>query len=78
MFAPVGQCWPLAKVHWWGGWAEQEHHNTLIRYLLDELHTYETDYSDALAPVSQGVNESLVGEATLAEPMLTEELHSVT
>ncbi|KAF9223300.1 hypothetical protein BS17DRAFT_808772 [Gyrodon lividus] len=24
MFAPVGQCWTLAKVHWWGGWAEQE------------------------------------------------------
>lgn len=25
MFAPVGQRWPLAKVRWWGGWAEQEH-----------------------------------------------------
>ena len=24
MFAPIGQCWPLAKVRWWGGWAEQE------------------------------------------------------
>ncbi|KAF8833371.1 hypothetical protein BDN67DRAFT_857019, partial [Paxillus ammoniavirescens] len=63
MFAPVGQRWPLAKVRWWGGWAEQEHRDTLIRYLLDELHTYETDYSDALAPVSRGANESLAGEA---------------
>jgi len=28
--------------------------NTLVRYLLDELHhAYETDYSDALAPARQ-------------------------
>ncbi|KIK74950.1 hypothetical protein PAXRUDRAFT_835844 [Paxillus rubicundulus Ve08.2h10] len=45
MFTPVGQHWPLAKVHWWGRWAEQEH--------------------------------SLVGEATLVQPMSTEELHLV-
>ncbi|KAG2039432.1 hypothetical protein BDR03DRAFT_980921 [Suillus americanus] len=25
MFAPVGQRWTLAKVHWWGGWADGEH-----------------------------------------------------
>ena len=25
MFALVGQRWPLARVHWWGGWAKQEH-----------------------------------------------------
>lgn len=25
MFAPVGQRWTLAKVRWWGGWAEGEH-----------------------------------------------------
>ncbi|KIJ19774.1 hypothetical protein PAXINDRAFT_68324, partial [Paxillus involutus ATCC 200175] len=59
MFAPVGQRWPLAKVRWWGGWAEQEHvdffpsaafRDILIQYLLDGLYTYETDYSDALAP----------------------------
>ncbi|KAG2366418.1 hypothetical protein BDR07DRAFT_1198524, partial [Suillus spraguei] len=25
MFAPVGQQWMLAKVHWWGGWADGEH-----------------------------------------------------
>ncbi|KIK72124.1 hypothetical protein PAXRUDRAFT_103115, partial [Paxillus rubicundulus Ve08.2h10] len=75
MFTPVDQCWPLAKVRWWGGWAEQEHigfflsaafmlhRDTLIRYLLDKLYTYETDYSNALAPVARGANESLVGEA---------------
>ena len=25
MFTPVGEHWPLTKVCWWGGWAEQEH-----------------------------------------------------
>ncbi|KAF9224772.1 hypothetical protein BS17DRAFT_636100, partial [Gyrodon lividus] len=63
MFAPIGQHWTLAKVHWWGGWAEQEQHNTLIRYLLDELYTYEADYSNTLAPIQQELDQSLVGEA---------------
>ncbi|KIJ12019.1 hypothetical protein PAXINDRAFT_44014, partial [Paxillus involutus ATCC 200175] len=63
MFAPVGQHWPLAKVQWWGGWVESEHCDTLIRYLLDELYCYETDHSDAFAPISQEADESLAGEA---------------
>jgi hypothetical protein len=25
MFAPVGKCWMLQRVRWWGGWAEGEH-----------------------------------------------------
>ncbi|KAN0101337.1 hypothetical protein V8E55_001321 [Tylopilus felleus] len=77
MFAPVGQHWMLAKVRWWGGWAEQEHHDTLIRYLLNELHAYEVDYSDALAPVQQEIDQSLAGEAALIQPMSTEELRMV-
>ena len=24
-FAPLGQCWTLAHIRWWGGWAEGEH-----------------------------------------------------
>ncbi|KAI5982451.1 hypothetical protein EDC04DRAFT_2592774 [Pisolithus marmoratus] len=51
MFAPVGQRWTLARVRWWGGWAEGKHRDTLMRYLLDELHCYENDHSDALGPV---------------------------
>ncbi|KAG1832589.1 hypothetical protein DFJ58DRAFT_671092 [Suillus subalutaceus] len=77
MFAPVGQRWTLAKVRWWGGWAEGEHRDTLVRYLLDELHTYETDYSDALAPISRGADASLAGEYALARPASTEELRMV-
>ncbi|KAG1879967.1 hypothetical protein F4604DRAFT_1679111 [Suillus subluteus] len=74
MFAPVGQRWTLAKVRWWGGWAEGEHCDTLVRYLLNELHAYETDYSDALAPISRGADVSLAGEHALARPVSTEEL----
>ncbi|THU82325.1 hypothetical protein K435DRAFT_766628 [Dendrothele bispora CBS 962.96] len=48
MYAPVGERWTLARIRWWGGWAEGEHRDTLIRYLLDELHTYEEDHSNAL------------------------------
>jgi hypothetical protein len=99
MFAPVGQRWTLAKVRWWGGWAEGEQvclsvsqhslhcsvfshpfdfqRDTLIRYLLDELHAYETDYSDALAPISRGADTSLAGEHALVGPASTEELRSV-
>ncbi|KAG2131401.1 uncharacterized protein EDB93DRAFT_1108102 [Suillus bovinus] len=49
---------------------------------FDELHTYETDYSDALAPFSCKAESSLAGEQALMRPASTEELcmvhHSVT
>ncbi|KAF8801213.1 hypothetical protein BYT27DRAFT_7226962 [Phlegmacium glaucopus] len=50
MFAPVEDRWTLARIRWWGGWALGEHRDTLIRYLLDELYTYEQDHSNALCP----------------------------
>jgi hypothetical protein len=28
-YANVGDCWPLVKVRWWGGWAEGEHVSAL-------------------------------------------------
>ncbi|KIO12167.1 hypothetical protein M404DRAFT_125937 [Pisolithus tinctorius Marx 270] len=74
MYAPVGQRWTLARVRWWGGWAEGEHRDTLMRYLLDELHCYETDHSDALAPISREAEDSLAGEAALVRPASTEAL----
>lgn len=47
--------------------------DTLIHYLLDELHTYEEDYSDALAPISRKASESHAGEATEMAPLSTAE-----
>ncbi|KAI6002511.1 hypothetical protein EDC04DRAFT_2908510 [Pisolithus marmoratus] len=74
MYAPVGQWWTLAWVQWWGGWAEGEHCDTLMCYLLNELHCYENDHSDALAPDSHEANGSFAGEAALVRPASTEEL----
>ncbi|TFK53208.1 hypothetical protein OE88DRAFT_1609425, partial [Heliocybe sulcata] len=50
---------------WWGGWAEKEHCDTLIRYLLDELYNYEEDHSDVLCLISREADQSLMGEAAL-------------
>ncbi|KAF8452794.1 hypothetical protein L210DRAFT_3468878 [Boletus edulis BED1] len=77
MFAPIGERWTLARVRWWGGWAENEQHDTLIRYLLDELHMYETDHSNTLASRPQNANESLMGEHSLVQPVTTEEVRSM-
>ncbi|KAF9245361.1 hypothetical protein BU15DRAFT_41214 [Melanogaster broomeanus] len=77
MFAPVRQRWPLAKVRWWGGWAEGENRNTLIRYLLDELYCYENDHSDSMGPISHEADQSLAGEAALVRPISAEELREV-
>jgi len=44
-----------------------------MRYLLDELHTYETDFSDALGPTSREATASFAGEAALLRPASTEE-----
>ena len=49
-------------------------HDTLIQYLLDELHTYETDHSDALALVPHDTNDSLMKEAMLIQLASNEDL----
>ncbi|KAI6027124.1 hypothetical protein EDC04DRAFT_2605991 [Pisolithus marmoratus] len=74
MFAPVAQRWTLARVWWWGGWADGEHRDTLMHYLLNELHCYENDHSDALRPISCEANDSFAGEAALVRPASTEAL----
>ena len=43
-------------------------------YLLDKLHCYENDYSDALALTSQEADALFAGEAALVRPASTEAL----
>ncbi|KAI5985968.1 hypothetical protein EDD15DRAFT_2200347 [Pisolithus albus] len=50
--------------------------DTLMRYLLDEPHSYENDHSDALRPVSHEANGSFAGEAALAHPASTKALYT--
>ncbi|KAG1906357.1 uncharacterized protein F5891DRAFT_1138182 [Suillus fuscotomentosus] len=77
MFAPIGQRWTLARVRWWGSWAENENCDTLIRYLLDELSTYENDHSDALCPTQREADASLLGEHLLVKPVCIQDLQSM-
>jgi integrase len=39
MFAPVGQRWTLARIRWWGGWAQGEHvsYCNIIYYMIRNL-----------------------------------------
>ena len=46
----------------------------MIRYLLDELHAYETDHSDALCPIQREANVLLLGEHALVKPATTEDV----
>ncbi|KAF6741420.1 hypothetical protein DFP72DRAFT_862311 [Ephemerocybe angulata] len=42
--------------------------DTLIQYLLDELHTYKEDYSDVLCPIDETANRVHIGEDRLLWP----------
>ncbi|KAI6009586.1 hypothetical protein F5J12DRAFT_718970 [Pisolithus orientalis] len=43
MLAPVGKCWSLKKVHWWGGWAEGEH--VSAKFECPIVHSIDLDAS---------------------------------
>ncbi|KIJ25952.1 hypothetical protein M422DRAFT_785374 [Sphaerobolus stellatus SS14] len=51
IFSPPGKRWNLKTCRWWGGWAEGEHKNTMVKYLLDEQYHYEEDCGNALCPL---------------------------
>ncbi|KAG8927220.1 hypothetical protein FRC01_007813 [Tulasnella sp. 417] len=76
MFAPVGQRWSLDLIKWWGGWTDGERIDTLIRYLLDDLSTYENDYSDALSPRKREPKKSLASEHLALQPVSQQDFQS--
>ncbi|KAF5329196.1 hypothetical protein D9611_013216 [Ephemerocybe angulata] len=73
MYAPIGKRWTMSRIRWWGGWAEGESGDTLIRYLLDELHTYEEDHRDALCPVDESANNAHMGEDRSLRPFTADD-----
>ncbi|KAF8506392.1 hypothetical protein JB92DRAFT_3122185 [Gautieria morchelliformis] len=77
MHAPVGKRWSLATIRWWGGWAEGEHRDTLIRYLLDELYYYEDGHGDALRPISTEADKSFLGEHTEIRAATKQEIQAI-
>ncbi|KAG9037930.1 hypothetical protein FS837_001350 [Tulasnella sp. UAMH 9824] len=76
MFAPVGQRWSLDVIKWWGGWTDGERIDTLIRYLLDDLSTYENDYSDVLSPRKREPKKSLASEHLALQPVSQQDFQS--
>jgi hypothetical protein len=48
--------------------------HTLVKYLLDELYTYEDDYSGMLLPLQPEANKTFLGEAAAMGPATTEQL----
>jgi len=49
--------------------------DTLMCYLLDELHSYETDFSDTLGPTLHEATASFAGKAVLLHSATMEALH---
>ncbi|GJJ05983.1 hypothetical protein Clacol_000170 [Clathrus columnatus] len=77
MYAPLGKCWTLATIRWWGGWAEGEHRDTLIRYLLDELYYYEENHGDALKLIPTKSQISFMGEHQDMKPVTQGEFKTI-
>ncbi|KAJ7500182.1 hypothetical protein B0H11DRAFT_2155556 [Mycena galericulata] len=67
MFAPLGK-----------RWAAGEQVDTLMRYLMDSLQSYETGQGDALCPIPKEAEKSFMGEHLLVKPVVTEEFRLVT
>ncbi|KAJ7027695.1 hypothetical protein C8F04DRAFT_1212340 [Mycena alexandri] len=68
MFAPIGERWSLSIIRWWGGWAEGEQVDTLMRYLMDSLQSYESGHGDALYPFRNEPAKSFMGDSTALQP----------
>ncbi|KAG1818073.1 uncharacterized protein BJ212DRAFT_1479903 [Suillus subaureus] len=66
--------WMLARVRWWGSWAENENHDILIQYLLNELSTYKNNHSNALCPTQNEADGFLLGKHQLVKPACSQDL----
>ncbi|KAH7904965.1 hypothetical protein BJ138DRAFT_1106376 [Hygrophoropsis aurantiaca] len=67
--APLGERWSLSIIRWFGGWAEGESVDTLIRYLLDDLTRCEKSHRDALCPIPRHTELSFNGDHVLVNPI---------
>ncbi|KAJ7202670.1 hypothetical protein C8J57DRAFT_1622701 [Mycena rebaudengoi] len=73
MFAPLGKRWSLSIIRWWGGWAIGEQVDTLMRYLLDSLQSYESGHGNALYPFPAEPAKSFMGDHNAIQPPTTAE-----
>ncbi|KAF8797576.1 hypothetical protein BYT27DRAFT_7228935 [Phlegmacium glaucopus] len=82
MFAPIGMRWSLSRIRWWGGWAIGEHVDTLIKYLVGSLQSYESGHGGALHPIPLDPEKTFMGDHLSLKPVTTEEFfqlkHSIS
>ncbi|KAF9060331.1 hypothetical protein BDP27DRAFT_1385591 [Rhodocollybia butyracea] len=71
MWAEGKQHWSLTIVHWWGGWAEDERVDTLMKYLMDSLQSYETGHGNTLCPLRLEPAKSFMSDHSLDQPVTT-------
>ncbi|KAG6871385.1 hypothetical protein C0995_005271, partial [Termitomyces sp. Mi166 len=72
--APVR--WSLNAVRWWGGWTEGESVNTLSKYLLNCVQTYEKNYSSQLLVDAPHTKAATVEDIRALGYTLTDALRS--
>ncbi|KAJ6499742.1 hypothetical protein C8R47DRAFT_971639 [Mycena vitilis] len=77
MFAPIGKRWSLSIIRWWGGWAVGEQVDTLMRYLLDSLQSYESGHGNALYPFCTEPDKSFMGDHNAMQPPTTAEFRAL-
>ncbi|KAJ7930271.1 hypothetical protein B0H13DRAFT_1518971, partial [Mycena leptocephala] len=73
MFAPIGKRWSLSIIRWWGGWAVGKQVDTLMRYLLDSLQSYESGHGDALYPFRPEPDKIFMSDHNALQPPTTAE-----
>ncbi|PPQ82236.1 hypothetical protein CVT26_009348 [Gymnopilus dilepis] len=74
MHAPIGTRWSLNQIRWWGGWASGEHVDTLIKYLVDSLQSFENGFGHSLHPIPIQPNVTFMGDHVAAASVTGEEL----
>ncbi|KAF9157949.1 hypothetical protein DFQ26_008156 [Actinomortierella ambigua] len=68
--------WSLKAVRWWGGWSEKEDVGVITRYLLDEMHHYESGYSDIMSPDRRAHRQTLfMGAEDADKPPTVAHIH---
>ncbi|KAF9064776.1 hypothetical protein BDP27DRAFT_1425442 [Rhodocollybia butyracea] len=78
MWAEGKQRWSLTIVRWWGGWAEDERVDTLMKYLMDSLQSYETGHGNALCPSRLEPAKSFMSDHSLEQPVTANDFRHFT
>lgn len=60
MEAPHGQCWPIGRIRWWGGWAEHEHVGSISYLILVKFCEYRVTHLSDIWLMSLKLEQSVM------------------